>query len=104
MTETSIERSGRLPEVAEKVRQAVRQEYPLVSFRDIFVLPRISPYGDEVVEVWAFYPDCDRANVPVSKRTPLRARIGEALFDMGLDAMPSLHLAPESEKGNWQPA
>ena len=103
MTETDIERSGRLPEVAEMVRRAVREAYPLVSFGEIFVLPCISPYGDEMVDVWAVYPDRDRANVPASGRTPLRARIWDSLYDMGLDAMPNLHIAPESDFGDWRP-
>ncbi len=104
MTDTDIERSGLLPEAAEKIRQAVRETFPLVSFRDIFVLPRRSPYGDVMVEVWAVYPDRDRASLSVSGRTRLRARIDDALFDMGLDAMPSLHMAPVSEMGDWRPA
>ena len=49
-----------------------------------------------MVEVWAIY-DGDVANLSASAKPGIRTRIQDILWDMGLEAAPSLRLVAKSD-------
>ncbi len=99
---TCIERSGKLPEIKDNIRRMVHRTFPEVTFTDIWVLPGVSSFGDEIVEVWAIY-DGVVSDLEVPERPSFGSSIQDMLWDMELDASPMTHFITKSDAKDWRP-
>ena len=99
---TLIEKSGRLPEIKDRIVLLVRETFPEITFTDIWVLPGMSSYGDEVVEVWAIY-DGVVSDLQVSENPSFGSVVQDMLWDMDLDASPMTHFITKSDAKDWRP-
>ena len=91
-----------LGEVEAAIRDAVVAFHTGVDFTDIWVEPRTSWYGDEMIEVWAVY-DGNIGDLAVPSKHSLRTRIQDILWDMGVDAFPSMHLVAKADAKDLKP-
>ena len=92
----------RLREVEAAIRDAVVIFHPGVDFTDIWVKPRTSWSGSDMVEVWAIY-DGDTGDLAVPAQHGLRTRIQDILWDMGIDAFPSMRLVAKTDAKDLTP-
>lgn len=97
-----IEKSGRLPEISDKIVLMVRETFPDITFTDIWVRPGMSSYGDEVVEIWAIY-EGDVGDLQVPAKSSFRSNVQDMLWEMDLDAFPKTHFITKSEAKDWRP-
>ena len=99
---TLIEKSGKLPQIKDRIELLVRETFPEITFTDIWVLPGMSSYGDEVVEVWAIY-DGVVSDLQVSEKPSFGSDVQDMLWDMDLDAFPMTHFITKSDAKDWRP-
>ena len=85
-----------LRRVEAAIKDAVVAFHPGVDFTDIWVEPRMSWYGSDMIEVWAVY-DGDTNDLAVPTKYSLRTRIQDILWDMGVDAFPNTHLVAKAD-------
>ena len=73
-------------------------EHPGVNFTDIWIDPKTSWCGSEMIDVWAIY-DGDVADLapPDLTRDSLLMLMQDIIWDSGLDAFPGLHLVAKSD-------
>ena len=112
---TLIEKSGQLPVIEDNIRRMVRETFPEITFTDIWVLPGVSSYGDEMVEVWAIYDGVvsdlqapEELSIRPVARDPARVVqvsrvVQDMLWDMDLDASPMTHFITKSDAKDWRP-
>ena len=109
--ESNQRRSGGVPrlnadthlaEVEAAIKDVVVVFHPGVDFTDIWVEPRTSWSGSDMIEVWAVY-DGDSGDLAVPAKHSLRTRIQDILWDMGLDAFPSVHLVAKADAKDLKP-
>ena len=89
-----------LGEVEAAIKDAVVVFHPGVDFTDTWVEPRTSWSGSGMIEVWAVY-DGDLA---APAWHSLRTRIQDILWDMGLDAFPSVRLVAKADAKDLKPS
>ena len=85
------------------IKDAVIIFHPGVAFTDIWVEPRTSWCGDDMIEVWAVY-DGETDDLGVPAKHSLRTRIQDILWDMGVDASPNTHLVAKADAKDLKPA
>lgn len=78
------------------IKDAVTSSHPGVVFTDIWVKPRTSWCGNDMVDVWAVY-EGDIADLGVPAKPSLATLIQDILWNMGLDASPSTHLVSKAD-------
>ena len=109
--ESNQRRSGGVPrlnadtqlgEVEAAIKDAIVVFHPGVDFTDIWVEARTSWSGSDMIEVWAVY-DGDSGDLAVPAKHSLRTRIQDILWDMGLDAFPSVHLVAKADARDLKP-
>ena len=109
--ESNQRRSGGVPhlkadthlgEVEAAIKDAVVVFHPGVDFTDIWVEPRTSWSGSDMIEVWAVY-DGDSGDLAVPAKPSLHTRIQDILWDMGVDAFPSMHLVAKADAKDLKP-
>ena len=109
--ESNQRRSGGVPhlnadthlgEVEAAIKDAVVVFHPGVDFTDIWVEPRTSWNGSDMIEVWAVY-DGDTGDLAVPAKHSLRTRIQDILWDMGVDAFPNMHLVAKADAKDLKP-
>ena len=91
-----------LGDVEAAIKDAVVVCHPDVDFTNIWVELRTSWSGSDMVEVWAVY-DGDSGDLAVPARYSLRTRIQDILWDMGVDAFPSMHLVAKADARDLKP-
>ena len=91
-----------LREVEAAIKDAVVVFHPGVDFTDIWVEPRTSWCGGDMIEVWAVY-DGDTSDLAVPAKHSLRTRIQDILWDMGVDAFPNTHLVAKADAKDLTP-
>ena len=92
-----------LPHIETAVRDAIVRMHTDVTFTAIWLEPRKSWCGSDMIDVWAVYDgDVDDLAPPTSPS--LLTRIRDILWGMGVDAWPSLNLVARSDAGDLQPA
>lgn len=91
-----------LQEVEAAIKNAVAVFHPGVNFTHIWVEPRTSWSGSDMIEVWAVY-DGDTGDLAVPAKHSLRTRIQDILWDMGVDAFPNTHLVAKADAKNLTP-
>ena len=91
-----------LREVEAAIKDAVVAFHPGVEFTDIWVEPRTSWSGSDMIEVWAIY-DGDTGDLAVPAKYSLRTRIQDILWDMGIDAFPNTRLVAKADAGDLMP-
>ncbi len=92
----------RLRDVEAAIRDAVATLHPGVDFTDIWIKPRTSWSGSDMVEVWAIY-DGDPCDLALPAKHSLRTRIQDILWDMGIDAFPNTHLVARADARDLTP-
>ena len=88
--------------IRETIGHMIREIFAHVTFTDVWVQPRESSYGDEVLEIWAIY-DGVAGQLQSHKKLWFRTRVADALWDLGVDASPKLHFITKSDAGDWRP-
>ena len=92
-----------LPDVAEAIKQMVRDTFPEIRFTDIWVKPGISWFGDEVMDIWAVYEgEVEDLHRNEGKRS-FGTRVQDMLWDRGLDTLPKTHFTTKADAGDWRP-
>ena len=91
-----------LREIEPSVRDAVAKTHPGVVFTDIWMKPRISWCGDDIVEIWAIY-EGDVEDLGPWTSPSLQLRVQDILWDMGLDASPSTRLVAKADAEDLSP-
>ncbi len=91
-----------LREVEAAIKDAVIVFHRGVDFTDIWVEPRTSWSGGDMIEVWAIY-DGDTGDLAAPAKHSLRTRIQDILWDMGLDAFPSVRLVAKADARDLKP-
>ena len=91
-----------LQRVEAAIKDAVVVFHPGVDFTDIWVEPRTSWSGSDMIEVWAVY-DGAPGDLAVPAKHSLRTRIQDILWDMGVDAFPSMHLVAKADARDLKP-
>ena len=91
-----------LEAAAAAIRRVLSDIFPDVTFTGIWVRPRESPYGDEVLEVCAVYEgEADQLQTPGRPR--LLARIADELMELGMRALPSTRFIAKDDAEDWKP-
>ena len=85
-----------LRKVEPSIRDAVSTSQPGVVFTDIWVKPRTSWCGSDMVDVWAVY-DGDIEDLGAPAQPSLSTLIQDILWNVGLDASPSTHLVAKAD-------
>ena len=91
-----------LRDVEAAIKDAVVVFHLGVDFTDIWVEPRTSWSGSDMIEVWAVY-DGDTGDLAVPAKHSLRTRIQDILWDMGVDAFPNTHLVAKADAKDLTP-
>ena len=91
-----------LQAIEAAIKDAVVAFHPGVDFTDIWVEPRTSWSGSDMIEVWAVY-NGDTNDLTVPTKHSLRTRIQDILWDMGVDAFPSTHLVAKTDAKDLSP-
>ena len=78
------------------IKDAVVLAHPDVVFTAVWVEPRTSWCGDDMLEVWAVY-DGDTDDLAVPSKPSLDTRIQDILWDLDVDAAPSMHLVARAD-------
>ena len=99
---THLNADTNLREVQAAIKDAVIVFHPGVDFTDIWIEPRTSWSGSDMIEVWAIY-DGDTGDLAAPAKPSLRTRIQDILWDMGLDAFPSVHLVAKADARDLTP-
>ena len=98
---TAAETRG-LEAASAAIRRVLSETFPDVTFTGIWVRPRESPYGDEVLEICAVYEgEVDQLQTPGRPR--LLARIADELRDLGMRAVPSTRFIARDDAEDWKP-
>ena len=91
-----------LRNVEPSIRDAVATSHPGVVFTNIWVKPRTSWCGGDMVDVWAVY-EGDIEDLGVPTKPSLATLIQDILWNMGLDASPSTHLVAKADAKDLSP-
>ena len=91
-----------LTKVEPAIRDAVAISHPGVVFTEIWLKPRTSWCGDDMVEVWAVY-EGDIEDLGAPGKPSLATRIQDILWNMGIDASPSTHLVAKADAKGLSP-
>ncbi len=91
-----------LRKVEPSIRDALATSHPGVVFTDIWVKPRTSWCGSDMVDVWAIY-EGDFADLGAPAKPSLATLIQDILWNMGLDASPSTHLVAKADAKDLKP-
>lgn len=91
-----------LRKVEPSIRDALATSHPGVVFTDIWVKPRTSWCGSDMVDVWAIY-EGDFADLAAPAKPSLATLIQDILWNMGLDASPSTHLVAKADAKDLKP-
>ena len=91
-----------LREAEAAIKDAVVAFHPGVDFTDIWVEPRTSWSGSDMIEVWAIY-DGNTGDLAAPAKHSLRTRIQDILWDMGIDAFPNTRLVAKVDAGDLTP-
>ena len=91
-----------LRKVEPSIRDAVSTSHPGVVFTDIWVKPRTSWCGSDMVDVWAVY-DGDIEDLGAPAQPSLSTLIQDILWNVGLDASPSTHLVAKADAKDLSP-
>ena len=91
-----------LRRIEPSIRDAVSTLHPGVVFTDIWLTPRTSWCGGDMIEVWAIY-DGEVDDLGVPTRPTLTTLIQDILWDAGLDAFPSTHLVAKADAKDLSP-
>lgn len=91
-----------LRKVEPSIRDAVAMSHPGVVFTNIWVKPRTSWCGSDMVDVWAVY-EGDIEDLGVPAKPSLATRIQDILWNMGVDASPSTHLVAKTDAKDLSP-
>lgn len=101
-----VERPGTTDEVLRKVepsiRDAVAIAHPGVVFTNIWLKPRTSWCGSDMVDVWAVY-EGDIGDLGAPGKPSLATRIQRILWNQGIDASPSTHLVAKADAKDLKP-
>ena len=84
------------------IKDAVVLAHPDVVFTAVWVAPRTSWCGDDMLEVWAVY-DGDTDDLAVPSKPSLDTRIQDILWNLGVDAAPSMHLVARADAKDLKP-
>ena len=76
--------------------------HPGVVFTEIWVKPRTSWCGSDMVDVWAVY-EGDIEDLGVPAKSSLATLIQDILWNMGVDASPSTHLVAKADAKGLSP-
>ena len=99
---TTATETRRLEAASAAIRRVLSETFPDVTFTGIWVRPRESPYGDEVLEICAVYEgEADQLQTPGRPR--LLARIADELRDLGMRAVPSTRFIARDNAEDWKP-
>ena len=85
-----------LRKIEPSIRDAVSTTHPGVVFTDIWIKPRTSWCGSDMVDVWAVY-EGDIGDLVTPAKPSLSTLIQDLLWNMGLDASPSTHLVTKAD-------
>ena len=99
---TQVERSGKLPDIRDSIRHIIAEMYPNTVFTDVWVQPDMSPYGDEVVKIWAIFDGLVQ-DLPHPSKPTFGSRVQSMLWDMDLDASPQISFFAKDEARDWRP-
>ena len=88
--------------IRDTIEHMVRATFDHITFTDVWVQPRESVYGDEVLEIWAIY-DGEVEQLQTPEKPWFRTRVADALWDMNVDASPVMHFVTKSDAGEWRP-
>ena len=91
-----------LLKVEPSIRDALATSHPGVEFTKIWVNPRISWCGSDMVDVWAVY-DGDIGDLAPPTKPSLSTLIQDILWDSGIDASPSTHLVAKADAKDLSP-
>lgn len=91
-----------LRKVEAAIKDAVVISHPGVDFTNIWVKPRTSWTGSDMIEIWAIY-DGDTGDLAAPTKHSLRTRIQDILWDMGVDAFPNMHLVAKADARDLTP-
>ncbi len=80
------------------IQEAVKGEHPGVHFTDIWIDPRVSWCGSDMIDVWAIYDgEVEDLAPPPSAGPSLLSRMQDMIWDSGVEAFPGLHLVAKSD-------
>ena len=85
-----------LRQIEPTVKEAVAKAHPGVVFTDVWVEPRTSWFGSEMVDIWAIY-DGDVEDLSPPAKPSLATRLQDILWNMEIDASASLHLVAKAD-------
>ena len=88
--------------VKSAIDRILRKTFPKVTFTGVWVRFRHSPYGDEILDIWAVY-DGDVRQLQSPERPYLLPRLVDALRALGLTATPVTRFISRDDVGDWQP-
>ena len=91
-----------LRQIEAAIRDMVILSHPNVVFTHIWVEPRISWCGSDMIDVWAIY-DGEIVDLAVPDKPSLGTRIQDILWNMGVDASPNTHLVAKSDAKDLRP-
>ena len=89
-------------EIEPSVKDAIAQLHPGVVFTDVWLKPRSSWCGSDMVDVWAVY-EGDIADLGAPAKPSLATLVQDILWNMGLDASPSTHLVAKADAKDLSP-
>ena len=85
-----------LRRVEAEIKKTVMSAHPGVAFTNIWVEPRKSWCGDDMIAVWAIY-DGETQDLSAPDKPSLRTRIQDILWSMDVDAAPQTHLVAKAD-------
>ena len=91
-----------LSEVEPSIRDAVTVSHPGVVFTHIWLSPRTSWCGNDMIDVWAVY-DGAIEDLGTPPKPSLATLIQDILWNMGVDASPSTHLVAKADAEDLSP-
>ena len=92
----SITTSENLRLVEAEIKKTVIGAHPGVAFTDIWVEPRKSWCGGDLIDVWAIY-DGEITDLSAPTTPSLRTRIQDILWSMNVEAVPQTHLVAKMD-------
>ena len=100
--QSHIKTNEDLRQIEAAIRDTVTRMHPNVVFTHIWVEPRTSWCGSDMIDVWAVY-DGDITDLSVPAKPSLGTRIQDILWNMDVDASPSTHLVSKSDAKDLKP-
>ena len=91
-----------LQKVEPSIRDALTIAHPGVVFTKVWVSPRTSWCGSDMVDIWAVY-DGDIGDLAPPTKPSLSTLIQDILWDGGIDASPSAHLVAKADAKGLSP-